>query len=56
MAEKDRAQAMATYMELCRIGGSQSLLDIFRSAGLVSPFDPMVFAPAVEAIAAELEL
>ncbi|HEY9898902.1 MAG TPA: M3 family oligoendopeptidase [Pantanalinema sp.] len=56
MAEKDRKAAMATYMELCRIGGSQSLLDIFSSAGLVSPFDPEVFAPSVEAIAAELEL
>lgn len=56
MAEKDRKAAMDTYMELCRIGGSQSLLSIFRSAGLVSPFDPEVFAPAVEAIAAELEL
>jgi M3 family oligoendopeptidase len=56
MAEKDREAAMATYMELCRIGGSQSLLDIFRSAGLVSPFDPEVFAPTVAAIAAELEL
>lgn len=56
LAEKDRKAAMDTYMELCRIGGSQSLLSIFRSAGLVSPFDPEVFAPAVKAIAAELEL
>ncbi|MNX89422.1 Oligoendopeptidase F, plasmid [compost metagenome] len=56
MAEKDRKAAMATYLELCRIGGSQSLLDLFASAGLVSPFDPEVFAPSVEAIAAELEL
>ncbi len=56
MAEQDREKAMETYLELCRIGGSQSLLSIFRSANLVSPFDPEVFTPAVEAIRRELEL
>lgn len=56
MAEKDRAAAMETYLKLCHIGGSESLLSIFRSANLVSPFDPEVFTPAVEAIRRELEL
>lgn len=56
MAEADREAAMTTYLELCRLGGSKSLLDLFASAGLVSPFDPEVFGPTVAAIAAELEL
>lgn len=56
MAEKDRQAAMETYLKLCHIGGSESLLSIFRSANLVSPFDPEVFTPAVEAIKRELEL
>ncbi|HEY9856664.1 MAG TPA: M3 family oligoendopeptidase [Stenomitos sp.] len=56
MAEQDRKQAMETYLKLCHIGGSESLLSIFRSANLVSPFDPEVFTPAVEAIKRELEL
>lgn len=56
MAETDRAQAMETYLKLCHIGGSESLLSIFRSANMVSPFDPDVFSPAVEAIKRELEL
>lgn len=56
MAERDRQAAMETYLKLCHIGGSQSLLGIFASAKLVSPFDPEVFTPAVEAISRELEL
>lgn len=56
MAEKDREAAMETYLKLCHLGGSESLLSIFRSANLVSPFDPEVFTPAVEAIRRELEL
>lgn len=56
LAEKDPAKCMETYLELCRIGGSQSLVEIVKSAGLVSPFDPEVFGPAVAAIRAELGL
>ena len=47
---------MQTYLQLCHLGGSQSLLDIFRSVGLVSPFDPEVFAPALAIIRTELDL
>jgi M3 family oligoendopeptidase len=32
--------AMEKYMNLCRIGGTMSVLDIFKSTGLRSPFDP----------------
>lgn len=35
-------QALETYLELCRIGGQKSVLDIFNSSGLRSPFDPDV--------------
>lgn len=55
-AEHDPQGAMDAYMKLCHIGGSQSLLDIFKSAGLVSPFEPEVFTPALAAIRKELGL
>lgn len=37
---ENHERAVDIYMELCRIGGTRSVLDIFRSAGLRSPFDP----------------
>ena len=55
-SETDPEAAMKTYLQLCHLGGSQSLLDIFRSVGLVSPFDPEVFAPALANIRKELAL
>ena len=36
---EDHQKAMASYLELCRIGGTKSVLNIFRSVGLRSPFD-----------------
>lgn len=37
---KNPDEAMSTYLDLCRMGGTKSVLDIFSSAGLRSPFDP----------------
>jgi len=37
---EDHERAMEIYMNLCRIGGTKSVLDIFSAAGLRSPFDP----------------
>lgn len=39
MDRKDPAGALETYIELCRIGGTRGVLDIFKAAGLRSPFD-----------------
>jgi M3 family oligoendopeptidase len=36
---KDAKAALETYIALCRTGGTKGVLDIFRSAGLASPFD-----------------
>ncbi|MBG9390262.1 M3 family oligoendopeptidase [Caenimonas aquaedulcis] len=44
MDKTDPARTLETYLELCRIGGTQGVLDIFRSAGLRSPFDAGVMA------------
>ncbi len=40
MDEQDHEKALATYLKLCEIGGTKSILNIFRAAGLRSPFDP----------------
>ncbi|MNF14944.1 hypothetical protein D3C80_2173450 [compost metagenome] len=55
-AQDDHDRAMELYLKLCHIGGTQSVLDIFRSGELQSPFDPDVFKPLMEACAAELGL
>jgi len=40
MDRDDHDKAMLTYRELCRTGGTKSVLGIFESAGMRSPFDP----------------
>jgi M3 family oligoendopeptidase len=35
---KDPKKAVEVYLELCRLGGNESVLGIFKSAGLNSPF------------------
>ena len=40
MDKQDSVKAMETYLDLCRMGGTKSVLDIFSSAGLRSPFEP----------------
>jgi M3 family oligoendopeptidase len=51
---EDHERAMEIYMNLCRIGGTMSVLDIFRSAGLGSPFDPEVMRDLMRHAASEL--
>lgn len=36
---EDHDRAMAMYLELCHLGGTRSLLDIFKITGLRSPFE-----------------
>lgn len=38
LEEKDAPKALESYLALCRLGGKKSVLDIFKSAGLDSPF------------------
>lgn len=56
MDAKDPARALETYLALCRIGGTRSVLDIFKSAGLRSPFDEGVMADLARQAAAACEL
>jgi oligoendopeptidase F len=50
----DHERAMEIYMNLCRIGGTKSVLDIFKAAGLRSPFDPEVMRDLMTHAAGEL--
>ncbi len=40
MDAKDHDACLETYLELCRLGGTKHVLDLFQNAGLRSPFDP----------------
>jgi len=51
---EDHERAMEIYMNLCRIGGTKSVLDIFSTAGLRSPFDPDVMRDLMAHAASEL--
>lgn len=51
---QDHNKAMNTYLKLCRIGGTQSVLNIFKAAGLRSPFDPQVMKDLMEHASKEL--
>ncbi|HSH91036.1 MAG TPA: M3 family oligoendopeptidase [Ramlibacter sp.] len=53
---KDHGRALETYLELCRIGGTKSVLGIFESAGLRSPFDAGVLAGLAADAARHCEL
>ena len=44
MDASDHDKALDTYIKLCAIGGTKSVLDIFKSAGLRSPFDPTLMS------------
>jgi len=37
---QDHEQCLATYLELCRLGGTGSVLELYAGAGLRSPFEP----------------
>ncbi len=51
---QDHDRAMEVYMDLCRIGGTMSVLNIFTTAGLRSPFDPDVMRDLMAHAASEL--
>ncbi|MDF1660170.1 MAG: M3 family oligoendopeptidase [Planctomycetota bacterium] len=39
---KDHDKGMETYLELCRLGGTKGVLELFKGAGMRSPFDPEI--------------
>lgn len=56
MDSQNHGQAMATYMQLCRIGGTKSVLDIFQSTNMRSPFDPQLMRDLMNHAAKELNI
>jgi M3 family oligoendopeptidase len=53
MDAEDHEKALNTYLKLCEIGGTLSILNIFRAAGLRSPFDPATMRDLMEWAAKE---
>jgi len=51
---EDSGRALDIYLNLCRIGGTMSVLDIFGNAGLRSPFDATVMRDLMAHAAGEL--
>lgn len=49
-SQKDYASAWKDYLHLCRQGGSQSFLDLVKTAGLVSPFKEGCVESVVNAV------
>lgn len=49
-------KAMETYLELCRMGGTKSVLDIFSTVGLRSPFEPTLMKDLMQHAANELDI
>ncbi|MBL4850512.1 MAG: hypothetical protein JKY65_33765 [Planctomycetes bacterium] len=41
---RDHERCLETYLELCRLGGTGSVLELFSQAGLRSPFEPGLMA------------
>jgi M3 family oligoendopeptidase len=54
MDAQDHNKAMETYLRLCQIGGTKSVLDIFQTVGMRSPFDPMLMKDLMAHAAKEL--
>lgn len=48
MDREDPEKALSTYLDLCRIGGQKSVLEIFDSAGLRNPFDEGLMSELME--------
>ncbi|HYM20891.1 MAG TPA: M3 family oligoendopeptidase [Candidatus Kapabacteria bacterium] len=42
MDAKDHSSTIEAYLKLCRIGGTMSVLNIFKSVGMRSPFDELL--------------
>lgn len=55
-AKHDRRGATEAYMEMCRVGGSVSLLGVLEAGNLQNPFHPEVLKPIAAALAEELRL
>jgi M3 family oligoendopeptidase len=53
-ADRDRADAMAAYVALCKRGGEAPFGELVRSAGLASPFEPGALEDVVNAASAAL--
>lgn len=51
---QDHERAMDIYLNLCRIGGTRSVLNIFETVGLRSPFDPELMRDLMGHAAGEL--
>ena len=54
MDADDHEKALATYIKLCEIGGTKSILNIFKAAGLRSPFDPTTMRDLMDWAAREV--
>ena len=54
MDEENHEKALDTYIKLCVLGGTKGILNIFKSAGLMSPFDPNTMPHLMEYAAREL--
>jgi len=56
MDEEDHDKALETYIRLCVIGGTKSVLNIFKEAGLRSPFDPATMRDLMDYAARSLDV
>ena len=56
LAQDDPAGAMAAYLKLCHMGGTEPLLAMLRAGGLRSPFDADALPPLMAAVRRELGL
>lgn len=53
---KDHKVALEKYIELCRIGGTKSVLEIFSTVGMRSPFEGELMRELMEHAATEMNL
>ncbi|HEY3874028.1 MAG TPA: M3 family oligoendopeptidase [Candidatus Kapabacteria bacterium] len=54
MDQQDHDKALDTYIKLCVLGGQVGILEIFKRAGLRSPFDPTTMRDLMDYAAKEL--
>jgi len=53
---RDHDQALTSYLELCRLGGTKGVLDLFATAALRSPLDEDVVADLAGHLARQLDV
>ena len=56
MDEENHEKALDTYLKLCELGGTVGILNIFKSAGLRSPFDPTTMRDLMDYASRELAI